>query len=300
MKNIKKTTCALMASAMMLSMTGCSFLPSKNDPDDVIEAAEAFAEGAADCDFDEMSDAASEDFEDDCDDWEGILDFNNEDLYGEKASQFISAVARTIDYEIDEDSVEFKKDKAQVDVVFALSDYQTILDEDHIFISVMLESLDDVGEIEIETTFELEKEKGKWVVANYEDIMDDLYEFTTCELTDRIADQSEHINDIWWNGDGYESETPDHLICNFSASQCDYFDVAITTDGTIDDYSLYATIECNGQLVSTQYTSAVMLGTWTDGAPLDSSGQYLEAGMYTITFYDGNGDVVIVLNANIF
>ena len=38
MKNIKKTTCALMASAMMLSMTGCSFLPSKNDPDDVIEA----------------------------------------------------------------------------------------------------------------------------------------------------------------------------------------------------------------------------------------------------------------------
>ena len=70
MKNIKKTTCALMASAMMLSMTGCSFLPSKNDPDDVIEAAEAFAEGAADCDFDEMSDAASEDFEDDCEDWE--------------------------------------------------------------------------------------------------------------------------------------------------------------------------------------------------------------------------------------
>ena len=178
---IKKTTCAALTGALLLSMTGCSELPfaKGNSEEEIVDAAQAFVEAAADCDFDEMGKISVEDFEEDSEDWEAALDFEEGDIYDADAAKFAEAVADTIEYEIDEDSAEVKDKKASVDVVFTLADYEAVLNSgEYTDIDEMIDALEDADIEEIEVTVEFEKEDDEWLVSNYDEIMEDLYEFT--------------------------------------------------------------------------------------------------------------------------
>lgn len=178
---VKKTTCAALAGAVLISMTGCSELPflNKTSDEDIVDAAEEFVKAAADCDLDKMGKVSVEDFADDSEDWEETLDFEEGEVYDDNAAKFAEAVADTIEYEIDEDSAEVKEKKASVDVVFTIADYESVLDSDeYANIDEMIDALDDADKEEIKVTVEFKKEDDEWLVSNYDDIMKDLYEFT--------------------------------------------------------------------------------------------------------------------------
>lgn len=175
---IKKTTCAALAGALLLSMSGCSSLPVGNSTEDVNDAGDAFAKALADCDLDKMAKVSVEDFEDDTKDWAELLEFDEGDKYDANAAKFADAVADTIAYEIDEDSAEIDKDEATVDVTFTIADYDTVLDGYYYDVDEMIDALGDADEVEIKITLELSEVDGEWLVTNYGAAMDDVYGFT--------------------------------------------------------------------------------------------------------------------------
>ena len=172
---IKKSACAALAGAILLSMTGCSAISSEED---VYDAGDSFAKAVADCDLDKMAKVSSEDFEDDTKEWEEILVFDEGDKYDANAARFADAVADTISYEIDDESAKIDKDEATVDVEFTMVDYESVLRGSYYDIDAMIDAIEDADEVEIKVTLELSEVDGEWVVTNYGEVMDDLYGFT--------------------------------------------------------------------------------------------------------------------------
>lgn len=210
-RNAVKTTCAVVASTMILSLTGCSDLPFGNNTDDIIDAGESFASAAASCSLSKMSKVSAEDFDKDTEDWEELLDFSEGDTYDSYSADFNKAVSKTIAYEIDEDSAEIKKDKASVNVVFTIADYESILkDDSYIDIDSMIDALDDADTEEIEATIEFEKQDDDWVVTNYEEIMKDLYEFT--DTTEIEFDMVINLTDPEIEEIAVETEAPEETV----------------------------------------------------------------------------------------
>lgn len=206
---IKKTTCAALAGAVLLSMTGCSTLPigEDNSEEEIVDAATLFVKAAADCNLDKMSKVSVEDFGSDTEDWEDILDFKYGTVYDANAARFADAVADTIEYEIDEDSAEVDKDTASVEVVFSIVDYGSVLEgTEYADIDEMLEALDDADTEEIKVTIEFELEDDEWLVSNYEDIMKDLYEFTDTQSLEFGTTTDVDWSDVEMNDSGISDD----------------------------------------------------------------------------------------------
>jgi len=297
-ERFKRATCIALTSAVIFSMTGCANIPvGAGKVEDIIDAGDAFAKAAASCDLTKMGKVSAEKFKKDTKDWESILDFSEGEIYDENSALFLSAVVDTIEYEIDEDSAEISKDEASVDVVFTIADYEPILEDEEIRdIDSMIAALEDADTNEIKTTIEFEKDDGEWFVSNYKDIMKDLYKFTDTTSIEFIVDYSECINDIWWNGEGLTTESTDHLTANFT--NCSDFNCSLSMDTEACDTSvIHNTVEYNGQVVNSEETNIGMFGTWYTNATLDATEQYLAAGTYTITFYDGDENAFLTVSA---
>jgi len=308
-RNVSRTTCAVIASAMIMSMTGCSQLPIGDNTDDIIDAGEAFAGAAADCNLGKMGKVSAEDFEKDTKDWEEALDFKEGDVYDANAADFDKAVAKTIEYEIDEDSAEIKKDKASVDAVFTIVDYESVLKDDS-FTNVddMIDALDDADTNEIKTTIEFEKEDDEWLVTNYEDIMKDLYEFTdTTSIEFVVAEYEIPVptpapTQASAADSSSSSQTSDSDITFYGATYIGCLDVDYDNNigYAYSDFSVglsQSYSSASGNADFTGYSIVVEL----DGNPftiveddinvmLSGDDGRTQAGSYTITYYDPAGN----------
>ena len=280
--DFRKLVSVALTASFVLSMAGCSFLDKSKD--EVLDVADSYAKNLAACNVSKLVKGTVKDLKDDQDTWEEILTFSEGDLYTDDAAAALSAIAGTIKYEIDEESVEAsgKKGEGSVDVVFTIADYEALLDdEDLTKIEDFVEAVEDADTKEIEITIEFEKDDDTWLCSNYEDIFEDLYAFTTEEYEFRIPfiECVEGVNWYgcdWDLGDGYYTNTT-------------YIEVDLDLDYTQDlDYSeIYFTVEYNGQEVYRE-TGTYMgtLYTFYSGAPIDAEQDFLAAGTYTITFYD--------------
>ena len=317
-RNAVKTASALMASAMILSMTGCSNLPIGNNTEDIIDAGESFAKAAVACDLEKMGKVSVEDFEDDTKDWEGLLDFSDGDIYDYNAAEFNKEVAKTIEYEIDEDSAEIKKDKASVDVVFTIVDYKSVLEDDSFFdVDEMIDALEDADTDEIKASIELEKQDGEWLVTNYEDIMKDLYEFTDTtsiefvevfyDIPDEtdpsaaatptaaptqapVADSSSSSqtsdSDITFYGATYigcvDVDYDNHIAYTYSDYSVGISQSYSSASGNADFTGYSIVVELDGNLFTTVEDDINIMLSGDDGRT--------QSGTYTITFYDPAGN----------
>ena len=182
---VKKTTCAIMAGAVLFSMTGCSVLEditgksSKDPSKDVMEAAEDYCKAIADADADKIIDLSADDLGDLEDQLKDSLDFKN-GQYSDDMAGILDAIAGTIEYEIEEDSLEVDGDKgeASVDVTFTVYDYlDGEFGDDVDTLDEAKEAIEDGDTTDIDITLELEQTDDDWKVADTDKIVEDVYEF---------------------------------------------------------------------------------------------------------------------------
>ncbi len=179
---VKKTTCAVMAGAILVSMTGCSQIEDmigKTDKDDpskeVMETAEDFCDAVADGDIDKILKLSSEDMEDKEDQIKEAMDI---DSYSDDMGGILKAITDTIEYEIDEDSLNVDDDKAEIDVTFTVFDYlDNEFDDDVDTLDEAEDAIADGDTKEIAITLEFELTDDGWVISDTEDILDAVYEF---------------------------------------------------------------------------------------------------------------------------
>ena len=294
--DFRKLISVALSASVVLSMTGCAFLDKSKD--EVLDAAEAYAKNLAACNVSKLVKGTVKDLEDDQDTWTEILDFSEGDLYTEDAASALSAIAGTIKYEIDEESVEAtaKKGEGSVEVVFTIADYEALLDdEDLTKIEDFVDAVDDADTKEIEITIEFEKDDDTWLCSNYEDVFEDLYAFTSEEYEFRIP-FVECVQGVNWYGCDWE-------LGDSNYTNTTYIEVDLDLDYSQDlDYSeIYYTFEYGGQEIY-RGTGSYMatLYTFYDGAPVDSEQDVLAAGAYTITFYDVDDSVIWSGNATVY
>ena len=295
-KNLKKTVSVAVASAIVFSMTGCSFLDKSKD--EVLEAADAYAKELAACNIGKLAKLSDEDFEKVQEEWEGKLTFSEGDLYTADTATVLNAIADTISYEIDEESVEATKKSGEgsIDVTFTIADYADLVDDDSITdADAFAGAVADAETTEISVTLEFERtDDGEWLGSNYTKVFEKLYDFTNDEFSfstpvaDAITSDS---LDWWWTDNGDDS---DPVYTN-----TDEIDGELQIDTSLlDNYDVVYEITYEVQRDGVVIFTGTGYDAWVEdydltSADLDPDTGYLLPGTYTITFYDPDGEVLV-------
>ncbi len=257
---IRKAGAAALAGAMAFSCASCAlFGPNKKE---IVEAADTFASTLLKQDAGKIIKLTTEDEDSDAAaDLEILFD---DSMYTEEQKKFIDAVADTVTYEVDEESVEVSKEEASADVTFTMVDYEKALDGDFEDIDAVLDALGDCEDTkEAEVTLEFEKDDDEWLVSNIDDdSYGDIFEFYIYELNLTPAVAVDYT-DIWPGTSGIISEV--YFIDDITA-----YESSLTYDVYLD-----------GSLLASDQ-AAVVADTnviWCDYAT------ELEAGEYQIVVY---------------
>lgn len=245
MKRIKRIGTAFLCGSMMLSFafgsTGCS-LTSKSK-EEILGVSESFCKAL--CDQKTKSAVkvvTEEDAEDDFDYYFDFADNDNAVAY--------EAIAKSLTYELDEESIEVDKKhgEASCDVVFTIADYETIIEEYECTnagaLADAIDESDATKDIDLTLDFEyVESGKSKtWAVANYEDILDEIFSFTEYE--------PEYVIDVPSSVTDYFILTSDWDDINVT-----YIDFDATFSMDYEDLGLsgYCDLYYNGTLIATEY-----------------------------------------------
>lgn len=180
-KILSAVMCLSLMGGIILGTTGCDSFKD-DSADKVLDVSESFCKAvcdrktknAAKCVSDEDSSEVFTTY------FEPTDDIN---------SFVTEAIAGTLEFELDEDSVEAdkKSGKGSVDAVFSFVDYESVSESEEFGSEEQLiEALEASDEkTEIEVTLELKNEKidGEkvWVIDNYEDVLEDVFVFKDFE-----------------------------------------------------------------------------------------------------------------------
>ena len=151
--NITKIFSLTVAAAITTSCASCSMIPgmgSSAKTEDIVDAADAFASALVKCDAGKIIKLTNEEKDSDAAEDLEVL-FGNED-YTDEQIAIADAVADTIEYEIDEESVKIDKDEASVDVTFTMADYEAVLEgkfSDADEAVAAISDCDDTAEVEV-------------------------------------------------------------------------------------------------------------------------------------------------------
>ena len=163
---IRKAGAAALAGAMVLSCASCALFGANKK--EIVEAADTFADTLLKKDAGKIIKLTNE--KKDSDAAEALEMLFDESWYSEDQNKFNDAVADTITYEVDEESVEVDKEEASVDVTFTMVDYEKALKDDYSDIDEVLDLLDDCEDTkEVTVTFEFEKDDDEWLLSNLND-----------------------------------------------------------------------------------------------------------------------------------
>ena len=206
MKNKTRLLAAAVAGTVALSCASCSMLPFGGaKKEDIIEAADAFASALVKCDAGKIAKLTNEDKDSDA--VAKLEEHLGGTYYSEDQYEVAEAIAKTITYEIDEESIETGKDEAEATVVFTMVDYDSVLDGVQFdYVTDALTAIENCkDETEVELTFEFALEDDEWLVSNLSDkSFDKFYSFYGYDL-DIIPDLTALV-DAW-----YTSKTATYL-----------------------------------------------------------------------------------------
>lgn len=286
-KNIKKFVSAAVAGSMLLSLAGC--VDKANEQ--VLDAADSFASAVKSMNAKKIKGAATEDLDDeDAEAIDFICTFADWDT--EDNVSLISIVKDSLDYEIDEESVEAstKKGEGSVDVTFTMLDWESVLaDEDAMTsLDAAVDALEDADTVEVEVTVEFELEDDEWVVTNAYDVIFDVYQFAD-QIDVEFVPPLEVDYLMWYYTDNgsFRVGEDEPIYTN-----CNQIDLDVCFAGYDADYSnVYYVVNYNGTDVYTSQPYNRMGYYDVDhGATLNENG-HLDAGTYTITFYNGDEEI---------
>ena len=167
MKRLRKTIAVLTLVSVAASAGGCSLFDDGSEA--VLKAAEEYAEAVADADVDALEDILF--------DGEECASILEEYMQGEEEQlpegydDICAAIAGTITYEIDDDSLQVsKKDgKASVDITFEMVDYEAVYEEAVTAggVDEFIDMLEDEADtIEVPLTVNFVLEDDAWLVKD--------------------------------------------------------------------------------------------------------------------------------------
>ena len=204
---IRKAGAAALAGTMALSFASCALFGANKK--EIVEAADTFAGTLLKQDAGKIIKLTNED--EDSDNAEALEMIFDESMYSDEQNEFNKAVADTISYEIDEDSVEVDKEEAS-EVVDLIKD------------------CDDTKDVKV--TFEFEKDDDEWLLSNLDDKgFGKLFDYMTYEL-DLTPDLASIV---------------DNTSC-WSSSYAILSEVYFTE--TITDYDIVFDVYCDGALIA--------------------------------------------------
>lgn len=271
--NITKIFSLTVAAAITTSCASCSLLPGVGGAkdEDIIDAADAFASALVKCDAGKIIKLTNEEKDSDAAEDLEVL-FGNED-YTDEQIAIADAVADTIEYEIDEESVKIDKDEASVDVTFTMADYEAVLEGDFSDVDEAVAAISDCDDTaEVEVTFEFALEDDEWLISNLGDkAYGKLYGFYGLDVS-FMPDLAALVD----YSDIYADYNYVYLSVVFTEDVSDYID-GMTFDVFLDGELIYGD--------QTPYGDGDYI--WCD---LTVDGP-LESGTYTVTCY--YGDTVI-------
>ncbi len=292
--DFRRLVAAALAGAMAVSCASCMLIGGPNKKE-IVEAADTFASALLKQDAGKVVKLTNE--KKDSDAAEALDVLWDESMYSDEQNEFNNAVADTITYEVDEESVEVDKEEASVEVVFTMVDYEKALKDDYSDIDEVLDLIGDCDDIkEVTITFEFEKDDDEWLLTNlkdkgfgklfdycsYElDIMGDLFDMFSYSDTvagdwyvdswfyfeDDITDYSGLIfYDVYYNGSVILSAQTAYVYESYF--YCTYEDPDYN-DLPAGDY--YFSVECNGT-VTTSDTVTIEESTVPTSTGSGSSG----------------------------
>lgn len=283
MINGKKIMAAVLTCAMLASVSACT---NKGNPDDIIDAADSFAKNVAALNAGKMLKQMEEIDDDKAESIKNKLAMSD---MSDDERTVKQAIAATISYEVNEDSVEFDGDEATCDVVFTMVDYADVIGDLSGSADDFTSAISDAdADKEYEVTFTFVKDGDEWIVG--EDSLDELsglYSFINYELSLGAAggDILEMIQRTsWWLSDEGTYTNAEYIE----------LDLWFTENPGIDVYyevyqgsSLIYT--SNPETFSTSYFEAVY--GEEQGAALTEG--KIPAGTYGIKIYEaGNGTLL--------
>ena len=294
--NIRRLISAAIAGAMAVSCASCMLIGGPNKKE-IVEAADTFASALLKQDAGKIVKLTNE--KKDSDAAEALEALFDESMYSDEQNEFNKAVADTITYEVDEESVEVDKEEASVEVVFTMVDYEKALKDDYSDIDEVLDLIGDCDDTkEVTITFEFEKDDDEWLLTNlkdkgfgklfdyctYElDIMGELFDMFSYSETvagdwyvdswfyfdEDITDYSGLITyDVYYNGSVILSSQTADVYDSFF--YCSYEDPDYN-DLPAGDY--YFSVECNGTVTTSDtVTIEETVAPTSSGSGSSSSG----------------------------
>ena len=319
MKNKTRLLAAAVAGTVALSCASCSMIPgmgSSAKTEDIVDAADAFASALVKCDAGKIIKLTNEEKDSDAAEDLEVL-FGNED-YTDEQIAIADAVADTIEYEIDEESVKIDKDEASVDVTFTMADYEAVLEgkfSDADEAVAAISDCDDTAEVEV--TFEFALEDDEWLISNlgdkaygklygfygldvsfmpdlaalvdYTDIYADYnYVYLSVVFTENVSDYIDDMTfDVFLDGELlYGDQTPygdgDYIWCD------------LTVDGPLESGTYTVTCYYGDTVIASDYIDVDNSGsTVISGDPTDAEGDVylceMEFGEYLEEFLVDSG-----------
>ena len=177
---LRKVAAATLVGTMALSFASCALFGANKK--EIVEAADEFASTLLKQDAGKIIKLTNE--KKDSDNAEALEMIFDESMYSDEQNEFNKAVADTISYEIDEDSVEVDKEEASVDVTFTMVDYEKALKDDYSDIDEVVDLIKDCEDTkDVKVTFEFEKDDDEWLLSNLDDKgFGKLFDYMTYEL----------------------------------------------------------------------------------------------------------------------
>ena len=175
---LRKVAAATLVGTMALSFASCALFGANKK--EIVEAADEFASTLLKQDAGKIIKLTNE--KKDSDNAEALEMIFDESMYSDEQNEFNKAVADTISYEIDEDSVEVDKEEASVDVTFTMVDYEKALKDDYSDIDEVVDLIKDCEDTkDVKVTFEFEKDDDEWLLSNLDDKeFGKLFDYMTC------------------------------------------------------------------------------------------------------------------------
>lgn len=277
----KKIMSAVLAAVVLISATACSF--GKANPDEVIKAAESFAKSVAALDSKKILKNVGEVDDDDADELKETLAVLDD---GSDEAGLRKAIGKTIEYEVDEESVEIKKNNATCDINFTMIDYEDALGDLAGSVDDYMEAISSTKKTKDYTvSVELEKDGDTWVVTgDAVKELDKLYSFTEYEFY-IVQNISAYIDKTEWQfGDGNVYE-------NTYALELDLW---FTQDPKV---KLYFVITSGGKELyrsQPEEVDGIYFSCYFDdemGAPLKD--YYIAEGTYTFEIFTESGELLV-------
>ena len=301
--SVKKTISALLTGAILLGFTGCTGLGGANKKA-VIEAAESLASNMAAADASKLIKNST--LNKKSDEAMALTELLSDDMCSDDEIAFYNAVEKTIEYEIDEDSVNVDKESASVNIIFTIADYSNVLLEDFKDINELTSAIKKADTTTVKFTAEFAKEDKEWIPDNVasKKFMK-LYDYRNAEISfslsaDLIAgfiDKNESGFWIYDDGNGTDKYVDTTFI------EYDYYFVPEVYDYADRGEIIYFLLKKDGQTIYTgpdmTFGDTTYLACRVDGdlIGLDFL-SFFEDGSYTIELYyrGANGDELIDSN----